>query len=506
MTANPSNDLELQPGSVQEGTMARALLSHCCDGPDPVMHTLLTNGMDVVMLWRLFADCDGLPTEDPGQERAVPEELRAAFIRGIEMGHRSVTEQSLKRLHAALARWSIRRRLLGFDSTTDLRSDKAQDWATAQHSMWVISPESRFWPRRLHDLPHTVGWSSPLCLWGQGSVSAMTRCDCPVAVVGSRQSNDYGRHLATQAGRTLAALGHTVISGGALGADACAHWGVIGNSQTPRLPDDMSGSAIAVFAGGLRRIGPSSNMRLFERIMQCRGALVSELSPDSIPEARRFLLRNRIIAAMSCRIIVTQARLRSGAINTATWGANLLREVYAIPGDIDHSDSAGCNALIRDAKASILTSFEDLADVCSPGHHPPQEVSETDVRRPDVTAISDNTCTPDNTAIPNDAATTDSSPEIQAHEARTPSEPVGGDASVNRLVRLNAKQKRAMEFIRECHATSKAATADALLHRFNADGLTRTVPSEEISRILGSLEILGLIHQDVSGNLMTKDP
>ncbi|MFT9393453.1 hypothetical protein, partial [Bifidobacterium sp.] len=100
----------------------------------------------------------------------------------------------------------------------------------------------------------------------------------------------------------------------------------------------------------------------------------------------------------------------------------------------------------------------------------------------------------------------DSSPEIQAHEARTPSEPVGGDASVNRLVRLNAKQKRAMEFIRECHATSKAATADALLQRFNADGLTRTVPSEEISRILGSLEILGLIHQDVSGNLMTKNP
>ena len=190
----------------------------------------------------------------------------------------------------------------------------------------------------------------------------MDYCQHPIAIVGARQINDYGRHIATTLSSEVAAIGHSIISGGAMGADACAHWAAIRRMQSH---PEQCGITVAVFAGGLHHIGPQMNMRLFEAITSHHGALISELSPSSIPEAHRFLMRNRIIAALSRIIIVTQARSRSGALNTAHWGASLLREVYAVPGDIETPHNAGCNALIRDAKASILTGIDDVAALCA---------------------------------------------------------------------------------------------------------------------------------------------
>lgn len=124
-----------------------------------------------------------------------------------------------------------------------------------------------------------------------------------------------------------------------MGTDAAAHWGAL-NALHGRMPANV-GRTVAVFAGGLNHIGPMRNRTLFERIEAQGGALISELCPGTIPEARRFLLRNRIIAAMSSTLIVTQARLRSGALNTAGWACELLREVYAVPGDINQPCNAG---------------------------------------------------------------------------------------------------------------------------------------------------------------------
>jgi DNA processing protein len=84
------------------------------------------------------------------------------------------------------------------------------------------------------------------------------------------------------------------------------------------------------------------------------------LPPDTIPHAARFLERNRLIAALSDCIVVAQARYRSGAINTAQWANTLGRSVVAIPGPIDSPSNAGCNRLIADQKATILTALDDV--------------------------------------------------------------------------------------------------------------------------------------------------
>ncbi len=136
-----------------------------------------------------------------------------------------------------------------------------------------------------------------------------------------------------------------------MGTDAAAHWGAL-NALHGRMPANV-GKTVAVFAGGLNHIGLMRNRTLFERIEAQGGASISELCPATISEARRFLLRNRIIAAMSSTLIVTQARLRSGGLNTAGWACELLREVYAVPGDINQPCNAGCNKMIGDHRAMI---------------------------------------------------------------------------------------------------------------------------------------------------------
>lgn len=117
-------------------------------------------------------------------------------------------------------------------------------------------------------------------------------------------------------------------------------------------------------------MGPKRNSRLFENIEADGGALISELPPGTIPEARRFLLRNRIIAALASDIVVAQARHRSGALNTANWGVELGRRVLAAPGRIDQPENTGCNRLIHEGKAELLLSASDIRDICHPAHGP----------------------------------------------------------------------------------------------------------------------------------------
>lgn len=111
-----------------------------------------------------------------------------------------------------------------------------------------------------------------------------------------------------------------------------------------------AGRTVAVFAGGLNHAGPQCNSELFDGIAENGGALVSELCPGTIPEARRFLSRNRIIAALSSTLVVTQARLRSGALNTVNWGSELQRDIHAVPGNIDMPGNGGCNRLIQEQR------------------------------------------------------------------------------------------------------------------------------------------------------------
>jgi DNA processing protein len=378
--ASPNSQPVVSPPDAE--TLARATLTFCLDGADALMFALLKgaqNAQSVVALLREFtsdmAQSSQPKSSQPQSElpKACPSktslsstsmyaqrELEAMFATGIARWGRSVDHRGMQVFRRALHRW--------LDRFTQLPSHDPQplsDWFTMDGSQWIIAPHSRYWPSQLADLSTRKDWAAPLCLWGYGEPSSLVTCPKPIAIVGSRGVNEYGRSVAHDIALQAAADGHVVVSGGAFGTDAAAHWGAL---EASRRDDIGAGTTVAVFAGGLNHIGPQRNERLFEAILANGGALISELCPGTVPEARRFLLRNRIIAALSSTVVVAQARTRSGALNTANWAAELGREVYAVPGDIDSPDNAGCNALIRDGKAVILCSTHHIDELCHKRH------------------------------------------------------------------------------------------------------------------------------------------
>ena len=167
---------------------------------------------------------------------------------------------------------------------------------------------------------------------------------------------------------------------GAMGADAAAHRGALDAMRAYGI--GQAGRTVAVFAGGLNHAGPQCNSELFDGIAENGGALVSELCPGTIPEARRFLSRNRIIAALSSTLVVTQARLRSGALNTVNWGSELQRDIHAVPGNIDMPGNSGCNRLIQEQRATIVCSVADMDDVWH-APHPPESFHDVATQRKD---------------------------------------------------------------------------------------------------------------------------
>ncbi|WEV68038.1 DNA-protecting protein DprA [Bifidobacterium sp. ESL0769] len=351
-TAIPSTT---PPPSIDEDTLARAILTFCIDSADALLFATIKGAGDAITALSLIAD-----EKDGTRNRNRLDEV---FATGTAKWGRKVNARGMGSFHHGLERWRERLHQLPSSDKTALK-----DFFTVNGSQWIIGPTSPYWPAQLDDLSIRKDWASPLCLWGIGNPAALVSCPQPLAVVGSRGADDYGRYVARTVAKKAAEQGHLVVSGGAFGIDAAAHWGAL--DAMSGLGENESGRTVAVFAGGLNHIGPERNTPLFDRIKTYGGALISELCPNTIPEARRFLLRNRIIAALASTVVVAQARSRSGALNTANWAAELGREVYAAPGNINVPGNTGCNWLIRDHRAIILTSVNSVNEICHQGHAP----------------------------------------------------------------------------------------------------------------------------------------
>ncbi len=161
-----------------------------------------------------------------------------------------------------------------------------------------------------------------------------------VAIVGTRTPSQYGQDTASQLAKALAKSGGITISGGAQGIDSAAHRG--------SLSED--GITIAVFGTSIDRVYPVENKDLFARITE-RGAVVSEYPIGSPGEGWHFPERNRLIAGMSSRTVIVEADEKSGAMITARYAEELGRELWAVPGRICDTNSAGTNRLLlRGAK------------------------------------------------------------------------------------------------------------------------------------------------------------
>jgi DNA processing protein len=491
--ASPNSQPVVSPPDAE--TLARATLTFCLDGADALMFALLKgaqNAQSVVALLREFtsdmAQSSQPKSSQPQSElpKACPSktslsstsmyaqrELEAMFATGIARWGRSVDHRGMQVFRRALHRW--------LDRFTQLPSHDPQplsDWFTMDGSQWIIAPHSRYWPSQLADLSTRKDWAAPLCLWGYGEPSSLVTCPKPIAIVGSRGVNEYGRSVAHDIALQAAADGHVVVSGGAFGTDAAAHWGAL---EASRRDDIGAGTTVAVFAGGLNHIGPQRNERLFEAILANGGALISELCPGTVPEARRFLLRNRIIAALSSTVVVAQARTRSGALNTANWAAELGREVYAVPGDIDSPDNAGCNALIRDGKAIILCSTHHIDELCHKRHErfapeaePAEPTKSADSLESGISADSGEQAEQTNELL------SGSSNDKQAPENTTPEQ-----------TEESRRYESVHTAIRRCHRRKLVANPEAILSMLTGD-----TTFAQLTETLGEMELLGMVEFD----------
>lgn len=196
------------------------------------------------------------------------------------------------------------------------------------------------------DYPPALGEADPrpALLYVAGDPAALV--PPAVAVVGTRRATGYGRSCAVRIADELARAGVTVVSGLALGVDGEAHAAAV----------EAGGRSVAVLPSPLDRVYPPRHRRLASRLVASGGALVSELPPGQLPGRPDFARRNRIIAGLARATVVVEAPDRSGALLTAAAAVELGREVYAVPGQIDAVASRGCNRLIADHVATIVTS------------------------------------------------------------------------------------------------------------------------------------------------------
>ena len=204
--------------------------------------------------------------------------------------------------------------------------------------------DERFPPllRAIHDPP------PGLFLRGAADPSLLSRPS--VAVVGARSCSSYGAAVARMLGRELAAAGLVVVSGLARGVDGEAHRGAL----------EAGDLTVAVLGCGVDRDYPASHRELAARIAE-RGLIVSEYAPGVEPAPWRFPARNRVIAGLARATIVVEARESSGALITSDLALEEGREVFAVPGEITSSLSAGSNALLR-IGATPLTRAEDVLE------------------------------------------------------------------------------------------------------------------------------------------------
>ena len=223
--------------------------------------------------------------------------------------------------------------------------DPSKEIADAEErGISIITREDDDYPKYL-----LQAYDSPILLYVWGKI--LPRDKHAISVVGSRRTTTYGVNATRKLTYQLAHAGFTIVSGLARGIDTAAHESALA----------AKGRTIAVVGSGLARLYPPENLALAEKIADGNGAVISEFPLHRAPDKQTFPMRNRIVAAWSQAVLVTECPAWSGSLITANLASEYGKPIFAVPGPIDKPSSAGCHQLIRDG-ATLVTDASHIID------------------------------------------------------------------------------------------------------------------------------------------------
>jgi DNA processing protein len=197
------------------------------------------------------------------------------------------------------------------------------------------------YPNFLKEIP-----LSPFGLYYKGNIDLFKNKS--ISIVGTRKATEEGKFIAKDFAFKLAPY-FNIVSGLALGIDSFAHLGAL----------EANGKTIAVLANGLLKIYPKTNEKLGQKILENNGLIISEYNIYTPPLQHHFLERNRIISGISYGVLIVEAPLRSGALNTARFALEQNKLIWVIPGKINNPNYAGSNKLIQQG-AMLVTDYKDI--------------------------------------------------------------------------------------------------------------------------------------------------
>ncbi len=213
-----------------------------------------------------------------------------------------------------------------------------------KHQIGVLTQQDAGYPTRLKETP-----DAPYLIFTKGNVNLNEGKF--LSIVGTRSATEQGKDITRQIVLDLAhKVPHlTIVSGLAYGIDIASHKAAL----EAGLP------TIAVLGHGLDRIYPTVHRSVAVETLK-NGGLVTEYPSETEPDGWNFVARDRIIAALSDATLVVESKVKGGALITAGLAMDYNRDVFAIPGRIRDVNSMGCNQLIRDQRAMLVTSADDI--------------------------------------------------------------------------------------------------------------------------------------------------
>ena len=213
-----------------------------------------------------------------------------------------------------------------------------------EYKMDVITFLDKDFPSILNHI-----YNPPAILFMRGNRALLDKRLNRIALVGARRCSLYGRNVARMLGKELGKYSTIIVSGGARGIDTHGHEGLLASL----------GYGIVVMGCGLDIVYPRENTKLFDRILQNNGLLVSEYPPGTPPSAKHFPARNRIISGLSRGVIVVEAKGSSGSLITADMAVSEGRDVFVVPCNLLDHTADGNKFLMRNG-AFVLTGYEDI--------------------------------------------------------------------------------------------------------------------------------------------------